>query len=96
MVVYNWDRKEKVEVDLSSVLEAGRKFKVVSARNFYGPPVVEGTWRKGQTAVMLPMTGPEPAKVVGKSANPAPPTDIGFGCFVVLPVLESEVESGPQ
>jgi len=90
IVVYNWDRKGEVQVDLSGVLKAGQKFQIVSARNFFGAPVVEGTWGDEQTTVTLPMAGPEPVDVVGKPANPAPPTDVGFGCFVVLPVLEFE------
>ncbi len=90
IVVYNWDRKGEVQVGLGGMLKPGQKFQIVSVRNFFGAPVVEGTWGDEQTTVTLPMAGPEPVDVVGNPSNPAPPTDVAFGCFVVLPVLEFE------
>jgi hypothetical protein len=61
LAVYNWDRKESVPIDLSCVLKAGERFKVVSVQNYFGKPIIEGIY-EGKPA-MLPMnqepTGPE-------------------------------------
>src|SRR5262249_51158074 len=45
VAIYNWDLLAQVPVDLSSVgLNVGDAFEVRDAQNFYGTPVVTGTY----------------------------------------------------
>jgi hypothetical protein len=82
VAVYDWTHASTVAVDLSSVLQVGASFEVRDAQNFYGAPVLTGTYQGG--SVSLPMTGLSPAAPVGMSA-PAP-TGPEFNAFVVLTV----------
>jgi hypothetical protein len=55
LAVYNWDRKDSVRIDLKGVLAAGDAYRVASALDYFGPPVVQG---KAEGAyVDLPMKG---------------------------------------
>ena len=83
IVVYNWDEKPKVRVDLKDVLKRGQRFRIVSARNFFGPTVVSGTYQGG--SVSVPMKGVAPLQPVGMPQYKLPVNEPGFGVFVVLP-----------
>lgn len=73
----------EVEVDLSEVLQQGQAFRIVSAKDFYGTPVVSGVYSGG--AVRVPMKPiPAPATVGLPNVKP-PQTEPGFAVFVVLP-----------
>ncbi|MEZ4272601.1 MAG: hypothetical protein R3C68_14580 [Myxococcota bacterium] len=80
IIVYNWDLKSSAVVDLSDVLQSGANFEVRNANDFFGAPVLRGTYRGG--GVTLPLTGLSVAQPVGlsKPANLAPE----IGVFVVL------------
>ncbi|MBN2583936.1 MAG: right-handed parallel beta-helix repeat-containing protein [Planctomycetes bacterium] len=93
VAIVNWDRAPQVEVDLAAVARPGHRYRIVSARDYYGPAVAEGRWEPGQKKVTLAMPGPPPAAPVGDVSSPPPEADSGFACFVVLPVLESQAES---
>lgn len=82
VTIYNWSLSSSVAVDLSSVLSPGDQFVIQDAQNFYGPPVMSGTY--SGTPVTLRMTGLTKAAPVGF----APPAHTApqFGTFVVLPV----------
>lgn len=73
----------EVEVDLSKVLSKGQGFRIVSAKDFFGPPVLTGVY-DGQTVMlaMKPITPPNP---VGMPDVKVPVTEPFFGAFVVLP-----------
>ena len=73
----------EVGVDLSGVLAAGQKFRIVSPKDFYGPSLVEDTY-DGQEVIlpMKPVKGPQP---VGMPDFPLPVTEPRFAAFVVLP-----------
>jgi hypothetical protein len=73
----------EVEVDLSGVLKSGSKFRIASAKDFYGPALVEGTYEGG--AIRVPMKAVKPAQPVGMPAAELPATEPHFGAFVVLP-----------
>ncbi|MEI8311476.1 MAG: hypothetical protein WCH98_12045 [Verrucomicrobiota bacterium] len=54
IAVFNWDGKDAVEVDLSSVgLKEGQMFQVRNVLDLYGKPVAEGSWNG--KPVRLPM-----------------------------------------
>ncbi len=70
VVVYNWTGASSVQVDLSGVLSSGDQFVVVDAQNYFGSPVVSGTYDGkmvtiplGQTT-MAPLVGNDPRSVV--------------------------------
>lgn len=81
IIIYNWDLKPAVSVDLSSILKTGDSFVIRDAENYFGAPLVTGIWRN--TAVAIPMTGLKKAIPVG--TVPAPPihTAPEFGVFIV-------------
>jgi len=82
VVVFNWDKASTVDVDLKNAMQPGTAFRIVRATDFYGEPVVRGTY--DGAAIKLPMIAkPSPAPV--GMAIPLPPTEPEFGAFVVLP-----------
>lgn len=80
IAVYNWDLAPSVDVDLHEILVSGRRFEVRDAQNYYGPPVVQGTYAGGP--VTIPLAGLAPAKPVGQ--NTPDPTGPEFNAFVLL------------
>ena len=80
VTVYNWDLQDSVSVDLSGVLATGDEFEIRNAADFFGAPVVTGSYTGAPVAI--PMTGLSVASPVGW---PAPrPTGPEFNAFVVL------------
>ncbi len=73
IAIYNWELKDKVEVDISAILKRGDRFEVRNAQNFFGAPVLTGTYA-GQ-ALSLPMTGT--------------PTGPEFNAFVLITLSSS-------
>src|SRR5262249_46520739 len=63
IVVYNWDRKNQVELDVSGALRNGERFEVRNAQDFYGPPVSSGVY--DGAPLRLPMAGSQPAQEFG-------------------------------
>jgi len=85
VVIYNWGRQASVAVDLSGVLHGGDRFEIRNVQDFYGPPVVRGTYEGG--AVSVPMTGVAPPTPLGRTApNRAPRTGPDFDVFVVVTI----------
>ncbi len=82
IIVYNWQHTANVTVDLSAVLSVGSQYEIRYARNYFGTPVLAGTYAGG--TVSLPMTGYSAAAPVG---FPAPVTTLPeFGVFIVRKV----------
>jgi hypothetical protein len=82
VIVYNWMRKDAVELDLKGVLRLGAKFVLQSAQDFHGPVVVWGVY-EGKP-VMLPMRTAKPAQPVGMDDYALPVTEPEFGVYVLL------------
>jgi hypothetical protein len=81
VTVYNWPNQSTVSVDLTGILSDGQGFEVRNAADFFGAPVLNGTF--DGSPVVLPMTGLSVATPVGAIApNPTGPE---FNVFVVLP-----------
>lgn len=83
IAVLNWDQQPDVPVDLNGVLQPGQRFRIVSAQNYAGSPLVSGVYQ-GEP-VRLPMAATPAAKVIGYEHYPLPITEPVFGAFVVLP-----------
>jgi hypothetical protein len=80
IVVYNWDRQGAVALDVSTVLHKGERFEIVDAENYYGPPVLQGTFTGGE--ISIPMVDRTAALPIGLPAPPLhSPTE--FGAFVL-------------
>jgi hypothetical protein len=83
IAVLNPGALPEVEADLSGVLRAGQKFRVVSAKDFFGPALVSGRF-DGKT-VRLPVKPVTPPPPVGLPDVEFPVTEPRFAAFVVLP-----------
>ncbi|MBW3541286.1 MAG: hypothetical protein KY476_13545, partial [Planctomycetes bacterium] len=73
----------EVEVDLSKVLPAGQKFRIVSAKDVYGKALVSGVY--DGKPVRVPMRPIQPPPPVGMPQAELPVTEPHFAAFVVLP-----------
>ena len=82
IIVYNWDNRDNVPVDVRSVLPVGSGFEVRNAQDVYAPPVLSGAF-SGQP-LQLPMTNLTVASPSGPMNTP-PTTGPTFNVFVLLP-----------
>jgi hypothetical protein len=81
IAIYNWDHKERVSVDVAGVLSKGATYEVRDAENFYGDPVVTGTF--DGAPISIPMSGLLPAQPNGQVPTPPAHTGPEFGAFIV-------------
>jgi hypothetical protein len=83
LVVYNWDRRSTIDVEFSGVLQVGDRYEIRDAQNYYGPPVLSGTYGGGTLAV--PMTSTQTAVPVSVPSGYSAPqhTSVQFGVFVL-------------
>ncbi|MEZ5399701.1 MAG: malectin domain-containing carbohydrate-binding protein [Bryobacteraceae bacterium] len=82
IVVYNWSNQSSVAVNLSGVLTPGSPYEIRDAQNFFGPPVVKGTYAGGN--VNIPMNQTAVAQPNGRVPSIPPHTSPRFGVFVTL------------
>jgi hypothetical protein len=82
IAIFNWDRLPYVNVDVSSILAQGAAYEVRDAQNFFGPPVLSGTYAGGSLAI--PMTNTAVAAPIGATPDYVH-TDTEFGAFVIIP-----------
>lgn len=82
IVVFNWERRENVQVDLSSAgLAEGDIFEIRDVQNLTGTPVVTG--RYTGESVDLPMTSSTVLKPHGNTRHDISHTDSEFGVFLL-------------
>lgn len=81
--IYNWDQRSSVAVDISQAIAVGRNFEIRDVQNFYGSPVLSGTYSGG--TVNIPMSGLTVAPANGSVPNSPAHTGPQFGAFVLLP-----------
>jgi len=82
IAIVNSQSLPEVEVDLSSVLTAGDRYRIVSAKDFFGASLVEGQYDGKPVRVpMKPVATPPP---IGVPDAKLPQTEPRFGAFVVL------------
>jgi len=81
LIIYNWTRQATVPVDLSGILRVGDRYDVRNVQDFFGAPVLSGTYAGGP--VDVPMAGVTPVAPIGGSPTPPPQTGPDFGVFVV-------------
>ena len=84
IIVYNWDKRDLVELELGKILRPRMRFKIVSAQDFFGPPLMEGRY-EGRMA-RLPMKEYRALPPLGKDGYQPPATGPEFNVFVVVPL----------
>jgi hypothetical protein len=87
ITVYNWANQSTVSADVSGILSDGDGYEVRDAQDFYGAPVLTGTYNG--SPLVLPMTGLSVATPVGVAAPPH--TGREFNAFVLLPASSQGV-----
>src|SRR5207249_2850179 len=80
VTIYNWARQSTVDVSMSGILNVGDRYEVRDAANYWGVPVVNGTYNG--SPLHLPMSGLGVAVPYGWPAAPATGPD--FNAFIVL------------
>jgi hypothetical protein len=66
IIVYNWDLKSSVSVDLStSGLASGTAYEVMDAQNYFGAPVATGVYSSTTPTVNVPMNLTQVTPLVG-------------------------------
>ena len=87
ITVFNWDKKATVSVDVSAALSPGQAFEVRNAADFFGAPVLQGTYAGG--TITLPTTGLTVVAPIGGTAPP--PTGPEFNAFILLPLTAAPI-----
>jgi uncharacterized protein (TIGR03437 family) len=89
IAIYNWDLKPSVPVDLTDVVASGSTYEIRDVQNWFGEPVVRGTYNGG--SVDIPMNLTSVTSLVGEVDHFDHSTHTGprFGAFVVLSALPS-------
>jgi hypothetical protein len=86
VVIYNWDRRSTVDVDLSaSGLANGQAFEIRNVQNYFGAPAARGAYNSARPIVSLPMTDTVVTPPTGFEQYPIPSTLPEFGAFVLIP-----------
>lgn len=80
IVIYNWNSKPNIDVDVSSVLSNNQAYSVYDVENYFGTPVATGTYTGNN--ITIPMTGTTVSAPTG-TATPAH-TPQEFGVFVLI------------
>jgi hypothetical protein len=83
VAILNPAKLPEVDLDLSQVLASGMPFRVVSAKDVFGPSLVSGVY--GGSPVKVPMRPVTPPAPVGMRNAKLPVTEPEFATFVVLP-----------
>jgi hypothetical protein len=84
IVIYNWNRAPVVSVDVAGILDPNAAFEVRDAQNYFGPPVLHGTYRKAP--LDIPLIGLTAAQPNGTVPRPAVHTAPEFGVFILRTV----------
>lgn len=82
IVVFNWDLKERVAVNLETILKPGAAFEIRDAQNYFGEPLVSGIYRGG--TISLPMNSTTVTAPIGNVERMPVHTSLEFGVFVVI------------
>ncbi|TXD36690.1 hypothetical protein FRC98_12740 [Lujinxingia vulgaris] len=83
LIIYNWEMREEVEVDLGAFADPGASYTIRSVYDVWGPPVAQGTY-EGE-GVRVPMGSVAPPQPAGDLQGIIGDDDPGaaFGVFVV-------------
>ncbi len=81
IIVFNWENSAAISIDPGEFLPPGERFEIRSAQNYFGGPVLRGTYNGAP--ILVPLKGHPVSKPVGTNApiSAAPQ----FHVFVLLP-----------
>ena len=82
IIVYNFDRRPGVQVDLSRLLKARERYVIHDVQDFFGPPLLKG--RYDGKPIHLPMTLTQVAAPVGTGSPLLRHTAPVFAVFVLI------------
>jgi hypothetical protein len=86
IIVYNWELRSAVNVELSGAgLVNGQAFEIRNVQNYFGTPVLTGTYDSAKPTLCLPMTDATVTAPIGFERYPIASTLPEFGAFVLLP-----------
>ncbi|HVH69062.1 MAG TPA: hypothetical protein VM716_14430 [Gemmatimonadales bacterium] len=88
IVVFNWNRRAAVAVDVSKVLHAGDRYEVRNVQALFGAPVASGTSAGG--TITIPMASVTPPAPIGMARSPAPVTGPAFDVFLLTRPVATE------
>lgn len=91
IVVYNWEKKDSVAVDVGAILEHGDNYEVRNGQNYYSAPLLKGTY-SGENLVLPMSAGFDPARPIGGDITDQEKTGQEFNVFVLLGTGRSEVK----
>ncbi|HKQ52890.1 MAG TPA: hypothetical protein VJT74_11010 [Pyrinomonadaceae bacterium] len=94
VVIYNWELKDEVAVDLGAILTAGAAFEVRDAQNYFGEPVAAGTY--DGRLVRLPMKLKQVASPVGVVERAPAHTPPEFAVFIVRQISKPNTQPGAE
>ncbi|MCL5667137.1 MAG: DUF2341 domain-containing protein [Patescibacteria group bacterium] len=84
ITIFNWDRLNSVNVDLSNVLSVGAQYEIRDVQNYYGAPIASGTYSGGSVAI--PTTNTQITQpICSGTCTTLSHTDKEFNVFVVVP-----------
>ena len=81
VAIYNWDQLNRVAVDVSGILQPGDRFEVRNAQNYFGAPVLSGTYIG--VPLLLPTTNLYAAAPAGMAQSNVRP-DKTFNSYVLI------------
>jgi hypothetical protein len=82
ITIYNWAGAASTPVNVTGLLQIGDAYEIRNAQNFFGAPVVSGTYNG--LPINVPLGALTPAAPVGW---PTPPTSPDFHAFVLVRLL---------
>lgn len=82
IIIYNWEKQDTVEVDMSGILTVGTTYEIRDAQNFFGSPIISDTYN-GET-ITIPMKGLSVVSPVGDVPTPPPHSGPEFGTFILI------------
>jgi hypothetical protein len=86
LAVFNPRGLTEMPVDLGGVLKAGQSYRIVNAKDYFGPPILSGVYAGG--VVQLPLLASHTPKPIGLPEATPPNSEPQFACFVLLPLAE--------
>ena len=90
IAVYDWSGASSVAVDLSQVLTAGDSFQILDAQNYFGAPVLLGTYNGSPVNLPISSTNAAVAEPIGGSSVVVKHTSTQFGAFVVIRTAQAK------
>ena len=94
IVVYNWELRDEVAVDLGTILPKGASYEVRDVQNFFGGAVAVGTY--DGRPVRLPMRLKQVATPVGNVERVPAHTDPEFAVFILRQISKPNNKPGAE